>query len=214
MPRSKKEKTPDVVLFQRHLFDITQDKIDSDRAAKKKTTLETIAKEIGVSTSALSKWRQGSITGIPNTDYLNRIAKYFNVNVDWLCGIDPANRDSDTNLAASRLTDKALQSLISIEKDYPSISSQVISSAHFYDLIRTFWDLTELAGIVDYMTEEIKSNSARAETEDHIDDLIRSLKYERYAFAEICVKILNDIHDIDKTISEAEKACSTHSSVN
>lgn len=178
-------------------------------------TQATIALSIGGSQSSYSDWENDMQT--PSADIFYRLAEFYNVSADYILGrtdIETTSSDIKTVCETTGLSEKAVQSLISIGKDYPGLSSQVISSAHFVDLIRTFWELTELAGLVDYMTEEIKSNSARAETEDHIDDLIRSLKYERYAFAEICVKILNDIHDIDKTISEAEKACSTFSSVN
>lgn len=150
----------------------------------------------------------------PNPETLLRICKVLgNCDAGFLLGLYDESKKGIHDIAAlTGLSEPALQNLISVGKDYPGLSSQVISSAHFDDLIRTFWDLWEIAGLVDYMTEELNAGSARAETEDHIDDLIRSLKYERYAFAEICVKILNEIIDVDKTISEAEKANSTYCS--
>lgn len=42
------------------------------------------AEEIGLSNSITTKWKKTGAT--PNTDTLNKIAKYFNVSVDYLAG--------------------------------------------------------------------------------------------------------------------------------
>lgn len=51
-----------------------------------------VGKEIGVSATAVSKWKEGTI---PNGEILMKIADYFNVSVDYLLGrIDEPNSNS------------------------------------------------------------------------------------------------------------------------
>ncbi len=45
-----------------------------------------IGKEIGLSSGIISKWKNG---GIPNGETLMKLAKYFDVSVDYLLGLSP-----------------------------------------------------------------------------------------------------------------------------
>ena len=45
-----------------------------------------IGKEIGLSSGIISKWKNG---GIPNGETLIKLAKYFDVSVDYLLGLSP-----------------------------------------------------------------------------------------------------------------------------
>lgn len=45
-----------------------------------------IGKEIGLSSGIISKWKSG---GIPNGETLIKLAKYFDVSVDYLLGLSP-----------------------------------------------------------------------------------------------------------------------------
>ena len=50
-----------------------------------KTTPATVAKELGITNAAVSKWRQGAA---PRDFTLRKIADYFGVTVDYLLGKD------------------------------------------------------------------------------------------------------------------------------
>ncbi len=45
-----------------------------------------VGKEIGLSSGIISKWKNG---GIPNGETLMKLAKYFDVSVDYLLGLSP-----------------------------------------------------------------------------------------------------------------------------
>ena len=45
-----------------------------------------IGKEIGLSSGIINKWKNG---GIPNGETLMKLAKYFDVSVDYLLGLSP-----------------------------------------------------------------------------------------------------------------------------
>ena len=78
-----------------------------------KTTRE-LAAEIGVSNPLISQWKNGKRT--PTIASVIMIAKYFNVSVDWLLGLEEKNNRSktlDARVAAeyTGLTDGAVQYL-------------------------------------------------------------------------------------------------------
>lgn len=59
-----------------------------------KTTPATVAKELGITNAAVSKWRQGAA---PRDFTLRKIADYFGVTVDYLLGKEappPATPDT------------------------------------------------------------------------------------------------------------------------
>lgn len=57
-----------------------------DLRLEQKLSVEKLAKNIGVSKAAISRWENG--LQIPNIVYLVMIAKYFNVTTDYLCGLE------------------------------------------------------------------------------------------------------------------------------
>ncbi len=57
-----------------------------DLRMEEKLSVEKLAKNIGVSKAAISRWENG--LQIPNIVYLVMIAKYFNVTTDYLCGLE------------------------------------------------------------------------------------------------------------------------------
>lgn len=57
-----------------------------DLRMEEKLSVEKLAKNIGVSKAAISRWENG--LQIPNIVYLVLIAKYFNVTTDYLCGLE------------------------------------------------------------------------------------------------------------------------------
>ena len=52
---------------------------------EKGISMTELAKEIGVSAIAVSRWERGLQT--PNIDYAVAIAKFFNVSADYLLGL-------------------------------------------------------------------------------------------------------------------------------
>ena len=52
---------------------------------EKGISMTELAKEIGVSAIAVSRWERG--LQIPNVDYAVTIAKFFNVSADYLLGL-------------------------------------------------------------------------------------------------------------------------------
>ena len=64
----------------------TTEKIGSVISELRKTkgvTQEELAKYVGVSAQAVSKWENG---GVPDTELLPKIADYFNISIDVLFG--------------------------------------------------------------------------------------------------------------------------------
>ena len=57
-----------------------------DLRNEKGLTIMQLAKEIGFSHAAISRW--GAEIRIPNIEALVEIAKYFKVSTDYLCGLE------------------------------------------------------------------------------------------------------------------------------
>lgn len=68
-----------------------------------------IGKEIGLSSGIISKWKNG---GIPNGETLMKLAKYFDVSVDYLLGLSPYIKVNG-ELVAMECTDIELKAQIS-----------------------------------------------------------------------------------------------------
>ena len=68
-----------------------------------------IGKEIGLSSGIISKWKNG---GIPNGETLMKLAKYFDVSVDYLLGLSPYIKING-DLVAMENSDIELKSQIS-----------------------------------------------------------------------------------------------------
>lgn len=81
--------------------------------AEKKISMQTLSTEIGVSRQAISQYCNGST--VPNADKLLKIAEYFNVSLDYLCGRSEA-----------ATTNKDLQFIC----DYTGLSESTIRVLH------------------------------------------------------------------------------------
>ena len=55
----------------------------------KNTKPNPVAKELGISSAVLTKWKNG--ISYPNGEFLIKIAKYFNVTTDYLLGLTGDN---------------------------------------------------------------------------------------------------------------------------
>lgn len=67
----------------------------SELCAGKKVKPGRVAKEIGVSNSAATHWKNGKV---PHYDTLLKIADYFGVSVDYLLGKPPCDAGEETLL--------------------------------------------------------------------------------------------------------------------
>ena len=95
----------------KHFSDILEDLLQDVKDENK--NLRTVAKEIGISPAALSKYRNdASEAGINN---LVKIAKYFNLSTDYLLGLTEAPT-----------TDKDLRYII----DYTGLSFKAVNHLH------------------------------------------------------------------------------------
>ncbi len=68
-----------------------------------------VGKEIGLSSGIISKWKNG---GIPNGETLMKLAKYFDVSIDYLLGLSPFIKING-ELVAMEYTDLELKKKIS-----------------------------------------------------------------------------------------------------
>lgn len=64
-------------IFAKRLKDLRQDNNISQKE---------LAKQIGVSSTCIVRWEQGS--RIPTLDTASRVAKFFNVSIDFLAGLE------------------------------------------------------------------------------------------------------------------------------
>ncbi|MCI8462675.1 MAG: helix-turn-helix domain-containing protein [Lachnospiraceae bacterium] len=65
-------------------------------------TQEDVAKQVGVSSQAVSKWENG---GVPDTELLPKIAELFGVSIDSLFGIDTTDYNSIRAALSKKLID-------------------------------------------------------------------------------------------------------------
>ena len=214
LPRAKKEKTNEIEVFQQRLFDLTQDEIDAgtrDEKGRKTCTLEKIAEKIGVSKASLSMWRQGDIKGIPQVDYLRKIADHYHVNVDWLAGTPGAEKDPDTTLAATGLSADAIEHLIKIHNMCNSIPqdflgndllSKILYSPYFEHLVLRLVDLLRIENLIGSSAFELENElHSDSDTDtfsitidiDQFESLVNNLNYGRYAMAEDCSRLLDSL---------------------
>ncbi len=229
MPRSYKEKTDQIELFQQRLFDLTQDEIAKGRRDEKgrmTCTIRSIAEEIGISPAALSTWRTGKIKGIPQVDYLRKIADHYDVTVEWLSATPGAEKNRNTTLAATGLSSDAIENLISIHELFNStvtsllkadLLSQILSGPHFMDLASRFRDLAILA---DYIEGQMKLLEEASQTDSdaarwYLDEFnidqfeleVSNLDHGRYGVFEACNGILDSLckKPVVDTVKRARK---------
>lgn len=102
-------------------------------------TIKQLSEEIGISSGSLSKYQNdGAVAGI---DAVAKIAKYFNVSVDWLLGRSPTRSPNPTVQSAcayTGLSEKAVEFFhgwtipgMEIGPSYLSFLTQLIESAEF-----------------------------------------------------------------------------------
>lgn len=216
---AKKSKTDVVEKFSQRLDDLLLDK------KEKGISMDKIAAETGISKSALSKWRKcgDNLKGIPQTDYLRKLADYFQVNVEWLAGTPGAERDQNTTLAATGLSAEAISNLIDIndllERDIrlseKDVLSRILGSEAFMKLVFTLKDLLILADTIESTTqlleEAFSSDTERAaDFLDSFDDeafkmRVDNLTHGRYAVVGSCSKMLDGLckRPVDEIVDQA-----------
>ncbi len=85
--------------------------------AEKNVKPNPVAKELGISSGAVTKWKKEGIT--PNSVTLQKIADYFGVSVDYLLGIEKKPTISDgpeKNMVVFHRDGKTTQISLSEEK--------------------------------------------------------------------------------------------------
>lgn len=86
---------------------------------KKNTNVTSVLKELGYSTSKGTAWRNGSI---PTGDILLKLAKHFNVSVDYLLGYTvnekPDEKSEKLLTLASMLTEDQIDALIEMSSRF------------------------------------------------------------------------------------------------
>lgn len=102
-------------------------------------TIKQLSEEIGISSGSLSKYQNdGAVAGI---DAISKIAKYFNVSVDWLLGHSSTRSPNPTLQGAcayTGLSEKAVDFFhnwtapgLEVGPSYLSFLNQLIESAEF-----------------------------------------------------------------------------------
>ncbi len=79
-----------------------------------------VAKQIGVSSSTVTSWKNG---GIPNGETLLKLADYLNVSVDYLLGRE--KNPTNINTANNSKIDNSTVIGVSAEKQYDETTNQV-----------------------------------------------------------------------------------------
>ena len=207
MPRTKKEKSDIIDTFAQRLSDLILDKAEiggRDENGHKVYSLEKIAEQTSISKGALSKWQRGRIKELPRIDYLRRLADFFGVTVEWLAGTPGAVKDQNTTLAQTGLTASALESLISAEKKYPGLASDVISSKNFIELLYTFNYLKNMADLLESLIDD-DGSIIDADTIS-LSDFSETFRYQRYAVMEVSLSLLDELVHDTQLLKRAEKA--------
>ncbi|HBC98059.1 MAG TPA: XRE family transcriptional regulator [Clostridium sp.] len=81
--------------------------------AEENITLEELAKALSTTKSTLSRYENNLRT--PNADFINQLAKYFNVSVDYLLG-----NSNDKNIDESKISEidkKLIDDITSLDDD-------------------------------------------------------------------------------------------------
>ncbi len=116
-----------------------------------------IGKEIGLSSGIISKWKNG---GIPNGETLMKLARYFDVSVDYLLGLSPYVKING-ELVAMECTDIELKSQIT--KNIELLNNEGLTKVAEYtvDLMNTHkYDQTDYAhSSLDEQNEQLSDNS-------------------------------------------------------
>ena len=205
MPKATKRKKtePNVVIFKERLR--TELKRQNDLGITQKAISENA--EIGETT--LSNWKSEKNTIMPSVYELSKLAAALEVNLEWLAGMTE-EKTPDKTLAETGLTSEAIENLILIRHDDSSgMLSDVIESTHFYDFVKSLWEILELCNYVSDVSFSINDAGLhpgeRMRLYNMLPDLIRSLKYGRYELTEHTFAIMNEIIPVSDTLEDAYK---------
>ena len=77
-----------------------------------KISQAVLAKELGVAQGTVGNWESGSRT--PDLDMLVKIAKYFDVTVDHLLGVESGQKEKPAPISESELDALLIDSLVSL----------------------------------------------------------------------------------------------------
>ncbi len=200
MPKSEKRQIsePTVEAFKERLCNELQRKKDLGIDQKQ------IALEAGIGQTTLCNWKNPKNSVMPSVFELNKLSKSLGVNLEYLAGMS-SERDPDTTLEATGLSTQALQNLIEAERKYPHVSSWIIASKHFLDLIEYFFFLENHADFVAYLTKCSKDSDMPSSRKD-LYRKYDELRFEKYAVTEAALDMLNDVTSIDEILDEAKTA--------
>ncbi len=200
MPKTEKRQMsePAVETFKERL---------SNELQRKKAlgiTQKDLAIIAGIAQNTISTWKNEKNTVMPSIFELSKLAKVLGVNVEYLAGMT-TERDPNTTLEATGLSTQALQNLIEAEQKYPNVSSRIIASKHFFDLIEYFFFLWNHADFVAYLTKCSKDPDMPSRRKD-LYRKYDELRFEKYAVTEAALDMLNDVTSIDEILDEAKTA--------
>ncbi len=80
---------------------------------RKNTRPNPVAKELGISSAVLTKWKNG--VSYPNGEYLIKIAKYFDCSIDYLVGL--SNQHKSYSCEITSIDMEILEKLHSLPDD-------------------------------------------------------------------------------------------------
>lgn len=168
------------------------------------------AKSIGVSRDTVNNWLRKKSDIRLNS--LVRIAEVYGISTDYMLGLHdvPVLDQSKQEICSKTgLSEEALDNLTNLPK---KVLSDVIASPSFGKLIEEFFRQMLYAAQADDLLHELRAApqpGGRDQEEEKLslESRIKTLKYGKYVFTEICGEILKDIctYDIDNLISEADK---------
>lgn len=178
--------------------------------AEKKISMQTLSSEIGVSRQAISQYCDGST--VPNADKLLKIAEYFNVSLDYLCGRSEAattNKDLQFICDYTGLSEKAVLTLHNAQHNNCKFTTDFVNdfiSMHAEDLAF----LSNVYNVNFHKAIEAKAKYLYVEnSEEKENSAYNACKYElmceinKINFCERFVELLNiSLQGLDE---EAEK---------
>lgn len=147
---------------------------------KKKITLAALARELGLSNSATTYWKRGSI---PKYETLKKIADYFEVEVEKLLDIDITEEDVDevsrevTKFSREEVRDWLIEEAIS---EYPYRLYETAKDAVTKSTIDSFEDISEKQLKDTLMSYYATLNRlGRIEAVKRVEELTEIQRYEK-----------------------------------
>ncbi|MCQ2463963.1 MAG: helix-turn-helix domain-containing protein [Oscillospiraceae bacterium] len=90
----------------------------------KNTKPNPVAKELGISSGIITKWKNGSL---PNSDTLLKIADYFEISVDYLLGRDEYTTNNISNTGTNNGTQA---NIINTDCSLDTFNNPAVSKAY------------------------------------------------------------------------------------